>query len=148
MKVILTNDESKLGKKGDLLTVADGYARNYLIPKGKAIRATVGAEREAEETRKIRELKLAKDLDTAKEIAARLKNSMVTLGARASEEGSLYGSISSTDIVNAVIEQHKITLQKESIILDNPIREVGTHSVEISAHKEVVFRLPVEIVAI
>ncbi len=148
MKVILSADVSGVGKKGDLLNVADGYARNYLIAKSLAVRATPGAERQAEDTRKARELQEAEDLATAKEISERLAGAKINLGARASEEGRLYGSISANDIINALQEQQNITLQKKSIGLEKSIHETGSYEVEIKPHKDVSFNLAVEVIAI
>ncbi len=149
MKIILLADEQKLGKKGDLLDVSDGYARNHLIPKGKAVMATPGAERQANQAQKTSELKLAKDLETAKEIQTRLEGTgaSVRLGANASEEGKLYGSVAAADIAAALGEQHNITVDASNIAIDVPIKELGTHQVKISAHKEVSFSLAVEVVA-
>ncbi len=148
MKVILSEDVSGVGKKGDLVNVADGYARNYLITRSLAVRATPGAERQAENTRKARELQEAEDIATAKEISERLSAAKINLGARASEEGRLYGSISAKDIVNALKEQQNITLEKTSIGLHKSIHEIGSYEVEIKPHKEVSFNLAVEVIAI
>ena len=148
MRVVLLSEESSLGKKGDILEVADGHARNYLIPKGLASRATDGLELQAESMRKTRELKEAKDIETAKEIAERLGSVTISVSVKASDEGKLYGSVNDTEIVKAIEEQHKIILEKSSIkISNNHIKDIGSFPVEISPHKEVSFSLTLEVTA-
>ena len=148
MKVILKTDQKGLGKKGDLIEVAGGHARNFLIPAGKAVRATKGSEREAELVRLTRELTATKDLETAREIRDRLSQVELKISARASEEGKLFGSVSELDIISAINEQHNVALNEKDIILKKPIRELGPHTVEARPHTDISFELTLNIFAL
>ena len=147
MKVILRQDVDKVGKHGDIVDVADGFARNHLIPKGLAHRATEGAEKEAERTREIRHLQDVKELEVAQEMAGRLVDAKLTMPARASAEGRLYGSVTVADIQKALSEQLHIDLENKSITLEHGLRELGEHSVELNLHAEVSASVLVEVVA-
>ena len=115
MKVVLRDNVDALGKKGDVVDVADGYARNFLIPAGKAFKSSPGAERQAERMRQARELKDAKELAEAQEMASRLVSTPIHIAARAGEEGKLFGSVTTADIVRAVAEQANIMLERRAI---------------------------------
>src|SRR4029453_9660435 len=105
MKVILRSDVDAVGKKGDIVDVADGFARNYLVPKGFAMKATPGSVQQASSMRRARDLRDAKDRDAAAEIASRLVPQTITVTAKAGVEGRLFGSITSADVVAAVASQ-------------------------------------------
>lgn len=147
MKVILLKEAPGLGKEGDLLEVSDGHARNHLIPKGLALRATDGLKRQAETIQKNRAIKDSQDIETAKEIAARLNSITLNISAEASPEGKLYGSISSSEIVKVIEDEQKIILDKSSIKLSKSIKEVGSFKIQISPHSEVSFEMAVEVSA-
>ena len=115
MKVVLRDNVDALGKKGDVVDVADGYARNFLIPAGKAFKSSPGAERQAERMRQARELKDAKELAEAQEMASRLVSTPIHIAARAGAEGQLFGSVTTADIVRAVAEQANIMLERKAI---------------------------------
>jgi large subunit ribosomal protein L9 len=146
MKVVLRTDVDNLGKKGDILDVADGYARNFLIPKGRAIPATDGVVAQAAAMRKSRDIKDAKERAGAEEIARRLVPAVIRIPARAGGEGKLFGSVTATDVVEAVQAQTSIELDRRKVNLDDPIRTLGTHEVPVRLHSDVQFRVTVEVV--
>ncbi len=146
MRVVLKDNVDGLGKKGDVVTVADGYARNFLIPAGKAFKSSTGAERQAERMRKSRELRDAKKIAEAQEMASRLVSTPIHIAARAGEEGKLFGSVTAADIVRAVAEQANIMLERKSLESDG-IKELGSHMVTAKPHTEVEFPITVEVIA-
>jgi large subunit ribosomal protein L9 len=147
MKVVLRADVEGLGARGDVVEVADGHGRNLLIPKGLALKATVGAERQAEAMRRSRELRDAADRAVAEEMATRLVNNPVTIAARAGEGGRLFGSVTSGDIVRAIEEQKKITIDRRAVVGDEHLKELGTHLVMVKVHRDVSFPVTVEVIA-
>jgi large subunit ribosomal protein L9 len=147
MKVILRADVDTVGKRGDIVDVRDGYARNYLVPKGLAIRATPGAEQQAAAMRRARDVRDAQDRSAAEEIASRLVPKTITVAARAGTEGRLFGSITSTDIVEAVAAQAGIEIDRKRVHLAEPIKTLGTHLVPAKLHTDVEFPITVEVVA-
>ena len=146
MKIVLRSDVDNLGKKGDIIDVADGYARNFLIPKGRAIPASDGVVAQAAAMRKSRDIKDAKLRAGAEEIARRLVPVVIRIPARAGGEGKLFGSVTATDVVEAVQAQANIELDRRKVTLDDPIRSLGTHEVPVRLHPEVQFRVTVEVV--
>ncbi|MFN2507104.1 MAG: 50S ribosomal protein L9 [Acidimicrobiales bacterium] len=147
MKIILRADVDKLGRKGDVLVVANGYGRNYLVPKGLAMKATDGAIAQAASMRRARDLKEAKDREGAQEVARRLTPVVIKISARAGPEGRLFGSVTTADLADAVAAQAGVTLDRRKIHLDEPIKSVGTHEVAVRLHTDVEARLSVEVVA-
>ena len=147
MKVILSDDVEKLGHKGDVVTVADGYARNYLIPKGFAMLASKGALKQAELMQKARAERAEKEKEEAAARVATLAASPVYISARAGEEGRLFGSVTKADIARAIEDQLEQAVDRHTIRLDEPIRSLGTHSVEIHLHEEVNALVTVEVIA-
>ena len=147
MKVILSNDVEKLGHKGDVVTVADGYARNYLIPKGFAILASKGALKQAELMQRARAEQLEKEKAQAAAQVATLAASPVYISARAGEEGKLFGSVTKADIARAILDQLEQDIDRHLIRLDDPIRTLGKHEVEIHLHEEVNALVTVEVIA-
>lgn len=145
MKIVMRADVENVGKKGDIIEVADGFARNFLLPKGHAIKATDGVEQQANAMRRSRDLKDAKDREAGETIARKLVPMVITLSARAGGEGKLFGSITSQDVVNAVAEQAGVELDRRKVHLDEPIRTVGTHEVPVKLHSDVQFRITVEV---
>lgn len=147
MKVVLRSDIAQLGKKGDVLDVADGYARNYLVPRGLALKASEGSEAQAQAMRRSRDIKDAAERSAAEEIATRLVPKVIQLSARAGGEGKLFGSITAQDVVAAVQDQANIELDRRKVHLTDPIREVGTHRVTVKLHSDVEFPVTVEVTA-
>ncbi len=147
MKVILREDIDGVGKRGDICEVADGYARNLLLPRGMAIVATAKAADQAASMRRARDLRDAADRSAAQEVATKLVSSRITIEARAGVEGKLFGSITTTDIAEAVEAQTGIVLDRRHVHLDEPIRSIGEHAATARLHSEVEFPITVDVVA-
>jgi large subunit ribosomal protein L9 len=146
MRVVLRSDLERVGKRGDILDVADGYARNFLIPQGLAIPATDGIEQQAASMRRARDLRDAKDREGAEAIARKLVPMVITISARAGSEGKLFGSVTPSDVVGAVASQAGVELDRHRIVAAEPIRSVGTHEVGVRLHPEVQFQITIEVV--
>ena len=147
MKIVLRTDVENVGKKGDILDVADGFARHYLIPKGRAIPATKGVETQAAAMRRNRDRKDARDREAAEGVARTLVPAVVRIPARAGSEGRIFGSVTSTDVAVAVLQQTGVELDRRRLHLDDPIKVLGTHEVPVKLHADVEFRITVEVVA-
>jgi large subunit ribosomal protein L9 len=147
MKLLLRSDVAGVGKKGDLVEVADGFGRNYLLPKGFAVAASAGVAQQAAAMRRSRDLKDAADRAGAEEIAKVLVPAVIALSARASAEGKLFGSVSSHEILAAVNDQTGIQLDRRHLLLEEPIKTVGTHAVPTRLHSDVEFQITVEVTA-
>ena len=147
MKVVLRADVDGLGRKGEICEVAAGYARNYLVPKGLALKSSPGAERQAEAMRRSAAMRRAADRADAEEIAVRLAPAVLTIPARAAESGHLYGSVGPADIVAAVEDQVGAVIDSKAVALDAPIRETGSHTVLFQLHADVEVPVTVEVTA-
>ena len=145
MKVILRSDLDGVGKKGDVLDVTDGYARNYLLPRGMALKATEGAVGQAQAMRRSRDVKDARERGAAEEIARQLVPKVINVSARGGAAGRLFGSVTASDVAEAVLAQTGIELDRRKMHLDEPIREAGTHRVTVRLHADVVFPVTVEV---
>ncbi len=146
MKLILTQDVTGLGAPGDVVEVAPGYGRNYLVPQGMAIQATRGAEKQIATIRRAREVREVRDLGHAKEIQGQLSGLSVRLPARSGDGGRLFGSVTAADVVEAVQAQTGIELDRRKLHLSEPIRSLGTHQVPTRLHPEVEFAITVDVV--
>ncbi len=147
MKVVLRAEVTSLGRRGDICEVADGYAQNYLIPRGLAIQATRGSARQAEAMRRRRELADAAVLSQAREMADRLAGRSIRVVARAGEAGRLYGSVNALNLAAAIAEQERVVLSPEMLDIAEPIKQVGTYAIPVKPHPEVVTEVTVEVVA-
>jgi large subunit ribosomal protein L9 len=147
MKVLLRSDVDGVGKRGDLVDVADGFARNFLVPKGFAMKATPGVQTQADAMRRSRDVRDAADRAAAEEIAKTLVPAVITLSSRASGEGKLFGSVTVHDVLEAVQSQTGIELDRKSLHLDEAIKTTGTHHVSAKLHSEVQFQITVEVAA-
>lgn len=147
MRIVLRQDFEKLGKKGDVCDVADGYARNFLIPRGHAIAATRGIEKQASAMRRSRDIRDSADREAAEAVARRLVAATVQISAKAGAEGKLFGSVTAADIVGAVQAESGIELDRRKLQMDDPIRSVGTHEVAVRLHTDVQFTLTIEVSA-
>jgi large subunit ribosomal protein L9 len=147
VKVVLREDVENLGRKGDLLEVSNGYARNFLVPRGLALKATKGIIKQAEGMRRSREARDARDRGSAEEIAARLAGTRLELRARAGEGGKLFGSITGADIADAVLAQVGVELDRRKIELAEPLKELGPAEIAVRLHPDVTATLLVEVVA-
>jgi large subunit ribosomal protein L9 len=145
MKVILKETIDSLGIIGSEVDVAKGFARNFLLPQGKAMLATPQNRRVLEQQRSKFELQIAKERKLAQEMAERLKGVAVTISAKVSEEDRLYGSVTVREIVDALAEKD-IKVEKRMVLLTEPLKTAGVHKVPIRVYKEVEPEISVEIV--
>lgn len=145
MEVILRADVPNVGNRGDVLTVSDGFARNYLVPRGMAMQASKGALAQAGSMRRSRNVKDAAARSAAEDIARRLVPAVIHITARAGGEGKLFGSVTTTDVAEAVLAQTGLELDRRKMHLEEPIRELGTHRVLVKLHAEVEFPVTVEV---
>ena len=148
MKVILRSNVEGVGNTGDVVEVANGYAQNFLMPKGLAMRATEGAVRQAAAMKRSRDLQDLKQREVAEEAAQRLEAVAISIQARVGQDDQLYGSVTTSDIVEAVQAQTGIELDRRNMSLEEPIRQVGTHQVEMRLHPEVRAQLTVEVASV
>ena len=146
MRVVLRSDVTGVGKKGDVLDVADGFARNFLVPKGRAIPATPGIQAQAEAMRRSRDVKDARDREGAEAVARRLVPLVIRIPARAGREGRLFGSVTAADVAEAVAAQANLDLDRRKLHIEEPIKTLGSHEVPVKLHADVEFRLNVEVV--
>ena len=147
MKVLLRDDIAGVGRRGDIVEVAKGFARNYLLPTGRALMAGEKIESQAVAMRRGRDLKNVADRDAARSVAEILGATTVTVSARASAEGRLFGSVSAGDIADAVSAQTGAEIDRSKVTLAEPIKNVGTHVVPVQLHDEVGTAVTVEVVA-
>ena len=145
MKVILQQDVSGQGKKGELISVSDGYARNYLFPRKLAAEASAGAMRAYEQEEKAKKDKKVKDKEKAKEAAERLKTCTVKIHAKAGSQGRLFGAVTSQEIVAALKEQFGLDVDKRNLVLDDHIKTYGIHPVKVKLGYEVSTTIQVEV---
>ena len=146
MKIILRQDLDGLGKRGDIVDVADGYGRNYLLPRGLALKATDGAVDQAAKMRRSRDLRDAHDREAAQTIATTLVPKIITIAAKSGSEGKLFGSITVADVVDAVREQTGVELERRQLTSD-VIKTLGQHTLTAKLHSDVSFPITVEIVS-
>jgi len=146
MKLILTDEVTDLGKRGDVVDVADGYARNFLLPKKYAIKANTGALEQAETIREVRVEVDRRAKELAETIASQLVGSRVVLAAQAGDEGQLYGSVGASDIVEGINRFTGIELERSHIELDEPIKAIGLHEIQVKVHPEVEFPLTLDVI--
>lgn len=145
MKVILTQDVKGLGKKDSLVDVSDGYARNFLFPKKLALEASAGNVNIMKQRNDAEKGRKARELAAAKEMAQKLSKLCVHLKAKVGENGKLFGSITNKEIAEKLNSEYKIDIDKKKIILEEPIRSVGTFEVEVKLYPEVSGKLAVKI---
>ena len=145
MKIVLRADVEQVGKKGDIVDVSDGYARNFLVPKGLAMKASAGATSQAAAMRRSRDVKDARERAAAEDIARQLVPQVITMSARAGGEGKLFGSITTTDIAEAVQAQAGFELDRRTMHLEEPIKELGTDRVMVRLHSDVEFPVTIEV---
>ncbi len=146
MRIVLRADLANLGKRGDICDVSDGYARNYLLPRGHAIRATTGVTSQANAMRKSRDTRDARDREAAEVVARTLVPAVIRIPARAGAGEKLFGSVTTSDVVAAVEDQTNVVLDRRRLHLDEPIKSLGTHEIPVKLHSDVEFRVTVEVV--
>ena len=144
MKLILRSDLEGIGKRGDIVEVAAGHARNYLLPKGFAMPATEGAVAQAKSMRRARDLRDAADRESAQSVASALVAKTILITMKSGAEGKLYGSVTLADVAHAVETQTGITIDRRKLHAD-PIKTLGTHTVTAKLHADVQFPVTVEV---
>ena len=137
MKVILTKSVADLGDKGDVVDVADGYARNYLVPKKLAVKASDGALKQADSMRVAREESARRALEEAQQLGESLTGTRVVVAARAGDSGNLFGSIGASDVAEAIVKFTGIDIDRRIVDITEPIKEIGLHEVMLRPHPEV-----------
>lgn len=137
MRIILQKTVERLGDPGDVADVADGYARNFLIPRGLAVKAEKGTERHAESLKRAHEARIDARKGDSEALAARIMHTPVVVKARAGDEGKLFGSVTAADIAEALSAQTSVPIDRRDVRLDEPIRSIGTHQVTVHLHPEV-----------
>jgi len=147
MKIVLRDDVENLGRKGDVVDVADGYARNYLVPRGLAMKATKGVVQQSEAMRRNRAAHDARDREAAQALADQLAGKRIEIRARAGEGGRLFGSVTAADVVDAVRAQVGVELDRRKTQLADPLKELGPAEVPVKLHSDVEVTLVVDVVA-
>ena len=148
MKLILTREVAGLGLAGDIVDVADGYGRNFLVPRGAAIQWTKGAEKQIVQIKRSRDAREIRDLSHAREIKADLEKLSITLAARAGKDGKLFGSITTGDVAAAVKTAGGPLIDKKRIQLPGHIKTTGAHTVTVDLHPDVVASIPINVTAV
>ena len=146
MKVILTQRVKKIGDVGDVVRVANGYARNYLIPRGLAVEATAANLKEAEKAKERQAQKEAREEAEARELAARLKERVIVLEGKAGEGGRLFGSITGQDIAQAIEAELGTKVDKRKVELKEPLKALGDYKVPVRLYKDYVVEVAVQVV--
>jgi len=147
MKLILTQEVSGLGAPGDVVDVAAGYGRNYLLPRGFAMRWTRGAEKQVELIKRARAVREIRTIEDAQAAAAKLENLTVRLKRRAGSNGRLFGSVGPADIAAAVRDAGGPEIDRRKIVVSDPIKSAGSHQVQVRLHPDVSASVNIEITA-
>lgn len=147
MKLILTREVKGLGSAGDIVTVKDGYGRNFLIPSGTAITWSKGGETQIEGIKRARSVREIRDAEHANQVKATLEGALVTVKGRAGSEGRLFGSITDKEIVSAIKSATGIDLDRHKISTDGHTKKVGKHEVKATLHSNVVAQFSISVVA-
>jgi len=147
MKVILTEEIRGLGTRGDVVTVKDGYARNYLLPKNLAREASTGNLKQIEHERRKWSLLAQQEKDAAQKAADKVKGVKITIEKRVGEHGHLFGSVTANEIADA-LQEKGIEVDKRRIELEQPIKNLGLHDVDVRLHRDVIAKIQVEVVAL
>jgi large subunit ribosomal protein L9 len=147
MRIVLRDDVDNLGKKGEVVDVADGYARNFLVPRGLALKASAGSQKQADAMRRNREVRESREREAAQALAAQFEGRTITIKARAGGEGRLFGSVTSVDIAEAVQKQTGAEIDRRKLTLDEPLKEIGGADVMVRLHPDVVATIHVEVEA-
>ena len=146
MKLVLYSDVKALGKRGDVVDVADGYARNYLLPRRLAGEADKGALARLEAQQKAHDRRESLELEEARDLAARLASAKLTVKAKAGESGKLFGAVTNADVAAAIASVLSVAVDKHKIELAGQIKALGSYPVEIRLHKNVVAKAAVDVV--
>ena len=146
MKIILTQEIRQLGSPGDVVEVADGYARNYLIPRGLAQRATKGAMKQVDTIKRTREVREVRDREKAEELATSLGALKIRVQAKAGDGGRLFGQVTPQAVADAIVKAGGPKVDKRRLQMDGPIKSLGVHTASLRLHPEVEADLSIEVV--
>ena len=146
MRVILTQDVKKLGSKGDMAEVSDGYARNFLIPRGLAEEANTGNVKELKKIQQAEEKRFQKENERAKKVSEKLGSTPVVVKTKAGDNGKLFGSVTSKDVADAIIKQLNIKVDKRKIDFSEPIKSLGNYTFKVKVHPEVHGEVTVKVI--
>ena len=146
MKIILIKDVPELGGKGEIVDVADGYARNYLVPRKLAVKATRGAVAQAEGMRQAAIDAAARAREQADNLATALSGTRVVVAARAGDEGKLFGSIGMADVAEAITKFTGVEIDAKTVVLATPIKDIGLHEVTVKPHTDVAFPVTLDVI--
>lgn len=146
MKLILIEDVRDLGVRGEVVDVADGYARNYLVPKGKAVKATDGALAQADAMKQARLDAERKAVEDAQTLANNLTGTRIVVAARSGDEGRLFGSIGDADVVEAIKKFTGVEVERKIVSVPEPIKEIGLHEVTLDPHPDVSFTVTLDVI--
>ena len=147
MKIILTHEVPGLGGAGEVVEVKDGYARNYLVPRGYAIRWTKGGQKDVDAIRRARKVHAIQTLEAANEVKGKLEGLQVKLAVRSGDAGRLFGSVTQADVVDAIKAADGPAVDKRAVAIASPIKTVGTHKVSVKLHADVQANLDVAVVS-
>lgn len=147
MKVILKADVKGIGTAGAVVDVKDGYARNFLFPRGLALEATPGNLKVLEQQKAAEQARLAREQEEAQEVAAKIDGKTITLKMKTGENGKLFGSITTKDIADAIDQAYGVSIDRRKIELKEPIKNLGTQQIEVRVHPEVSARITLTVVA-
>ncbi len=147
MKLILTREVAGLGAAGDVVTVKDGFARNFLLPRGNAIAWSLGGEKQIQSIRRARSAREVRDIDHAKEIKAKLEGASVVTKVKVGAKGALFGSVTDKDVASAIKSATGLDIDRHAIATKGHIKKLGTHDVKISLGHNVVAKVSVSVVA-
>ena len=146
MKLILTQEVTGLGSAGDIVEVKDGYGRNFLIPRGFGMRWTRGGEKTIDSIKKAREARSVRDADHAVEVKSKLEGTTFAVKVRAGEGGRLFGAVTAADIADAITEAGA-EVDKRTIMVGNPIKSLGAHTVTVKVHDDVEAQVSLNVVS-
>lgn len=147
MRVILIEDAKKLGKKGEIVNVAEGYARNYLIPKGVVVEATEANLRNLSHQQAVKQDRVRKEEQEARELAERLSALTVVIRAKTGEAGRLFGSVTAQDIAEAITTATGVELDKRRVELDEPLKALGDYEIAVKLYQGVTAKVTVKVTA-
>jgi large subunit ribosomal protein L9 len=147
MKLILTAAVDNLGVAGDVVEVKDGYGRNYLVPRGYAIRWTRGGEKQIDGIKRSRDAREIRGIDHAQEVRTKLEELSVELGVRAGDTGKLFGAVTAADVATAIKKAGNVSVDKRSVEIPKPIKTVGNHTVGVKLHDAVTAHIQLAVVA-
>lgn len=146
MKLILTADVAGLGVKGDIVQVANGYGRNYLLPKRLAVKATQGAINQIQEARRVKVAARRRELEAAESLRRQLAATRIVIAAQVTDQGRLFGSIGRSEVIDAVRSLSQVTLHRKMITLPEPIKTIGFHEVKVTLDPEVEVLLTLDVI--